>query len=341
MVTIKQLARMAGVSPTTVVNVLHGRVYKMKDETLQKVKRIIEETKYVPNMGGRLLANYGSRIIGVIISHEKRDSRNVTRGPFFSEIIGSLEASIRKNGYYMMLYAAANVEESLLMAGAWNLEGLIVLGCHMEECRQFLNNTSLPLVFIDSYFPDDNLPYACVGLEDRKGGYLMTRYLIEKGHKNICFLSVGNPERGVFYERYCGFRQAMEEERLPVQKSDYLSLPYEPDRVLDFYRDFMSGPIRNYTALFFALDLAALHAISLFQRNGIQVPEHISVSGFDGNIFSSLFNPSLTTIQQNVSEKAEQAANMLIHLIRKEEPAQRIIRQNVSITEGNSVKDIR
>lgn len=332
---------MAGVSPTTIVNVLHGRTHKMKAETLQKISQIIKETKYVPNMGGRLLANYGSRIIGVIINHEKRDTINIAQGPFFSEIIGGLEYHIRRNGYFMMLYAAANVEESLRMAGAWNLEGLIVLGCHMEECSQFLNNTSIPLVFIDSYFLNNKLPYACIGLKDREGGYLMTKYLIDKGHRKICFLTVGSLERGVFYERYCGCKQAMKEAGLPFDKCDYISFPSELSQAQNFLLDFMAGRMKKYTALFFAFDLLALRAISFFQHNGIKIPEDISVCGFDGNIFSDIFRPSLTTIRQNVQDKANGAVSMLMQLIKKENPKKRIIRLNVSVSDGESVRDIR
>jgi len=332
---------MAGVSPTTIVNVLHGRVHKMKEETLQKISRIIKETKYVPHMGGRLLANYGSRIIGVIISHEKRDIINFAQRPFFSEIIGGLEEYIRRNGYFMMLYTAANVEECLRMAGAWNLEGLIVLGCNMEECSQFLNNISIPLVFIDSYFLNDKLPYACIGLKDREGGYLMAKHLIDKGHRKICFLTVGNLKRGVFYERYRGCKQAMKDHRLPFGENDYISIPTDSNQIGAFLQDFMTGKMKNYTALFFAFDLLALHAISFFQKNGIRIPEDISVCGFDGNVFSGLFMPSLTTIRQNVPDKAAAAVNMLIQLIRKENPKQRIIRLDVSVSCGESVRDIR
>ena len=332
---------MAGVSPTTVVNVLHGRVHKMKGETLDRVRRIIKETKYVPNMGGRLLGNYGSRIIGVIISYEKRDTVNIAQGPFFSEIIGRLEYHIRQNGYFMMLYTAANVEESAQMARAWNVEGLIVLGCHMEECSRFLESTSVPLVFIDSYFLDDNLPYTCIGLEDRKGGYLMTKHLIGRGHRRICFLTTGSLYRGVFYERYLGCRQAMEEHKLPFGRNDYAAVPADAGRQNYFLRNFINTKIRKYTALFFAFDLLALRAMSALRDNGIKIPADISVCGFDGDTFSSLYRPSLTTVRQDVAEKAAQAIAMLMKLIKKESIDRRIIRLDVSLCKGESVKSIR
>jgi len=340
MVTIKQIAKMAGVSPSTVANVLHGRNHKMKGETLQRVRRIISETNYTPHMGGRLLGNSGSRIIGVIISIEKRDTVNVVQSPFFSEIIGGLEYFIRKNGYFMMLYSADNVEESVRMAGAWNIEGLIVMGCNMEECSRFVNSTRIPLVFIDSYFLDDGLPYHCIGLEDRLGGYLMAGHLFDKGHRNISFISSGSLNQGVFYERYCGCKQAAEERQIPFGKDDCLILPLVPRHVQDFLQSFTAGRMKKYTALFFAYDFLALHIASVLMENGIRIPQDVSVCGFDGDIYSAIFHPQLTTMRQNVTEKADNAVSMLLRLIKKEKPEQRIIRLDVSLCEGKSVGEI-
>jgi LacI family transcriptional regulator len=339
MITIKQLAKIAGVSPTTVANALHGRGHKMTSETLKKVRQVIREMKYVPNMGGRLLGNHGSRIIGVIISSENRDKTNIIQGSFFSDIIGELENRIRQNGYFMMLYTAANVEESVRMAGAWNIEGLIVMGCHLEECSRFLKSTSIPLVFIDSYFLDDGLPYSCVGLEDKKGGYLMAKHLIDKGHRNICFLATGDPSHGVFYERYCGCKEAMKEGHLSFGIDDLFSLSFTDGSAQKFLQRFLTGRIK-YTAFFFAYDFLALCAVSFLQDNGINIPRDISVCGFDGNIFSTLFKPPLTTVRQNIGEKASQTVAMLMQMIKKETPEQRIVRLSVSLHEGESVRDI-
>ena len=135
MVTIKDMAEMAGVAPTTVSNVLHGRTKKMSKETLARVQKVIDECQYVTNMGARLLANYGSRIIGVIISYGRREEQNAIQDPFFSEVIGALEKEIRLNGYFMMLYTSGNVEESLKIASSWNIEGLVVLGD--ADCGDF------------------------------------------------------------------------------------------------------------------------------------------------------------------------------------------------------------
>ena len=126
MITIKDMAEIAGVSPTTVANVLHGRTKKMSKETLKKVQDVIDRSNYVSNMGARVLANYGSRIIGVIMNYDRRAENNALSDPFYGTIVGALEKEIREHGYYMMLYMAGSIEETVRLRGIsrgwWRLD---------------------------------------------------------------------------------------------------------------------------------------------------------------------------------------------------------------------------
>jgi LacI family transcriptional regulator len=341
MITIKQLAQIAKVSATTVTNVLHGRTHKMKAETLKRVQDVIKKTRYVPHMGGRLLGNHGSRIIGVIISWAQRDTHNIVQGPFFSEILGVIEHEIRNQGYFLMLSTSANVEESIQMAGAWNVEGLIVLGCQMDECSRFFRNTDIPLVFIDSYFNDDSLPYVNVGLDDRLGGYNMTRYLIERGHRHIAFLASGFPHWGVYYERCCGCRNAMAEHHLSFEEEDYIALSIDIEERRTILAGILNGRGEQYTALFFANDKFAAEAVVAFQDMGKRIPEDISICGFDGNVYSSLCRPPLATVKQDVPQKARCAVAQLMRLIKKQPLEQRNIHLGVTLCPGASVRDMR
>ncbi len=127
MITIKQIARKAGVSPTTVSNVLHGRLNKISEETLKKVQDVIQSENYVPNMGASILAHGISRIIGVILFMESRSGETVLQDPFTSTILGAIEKAIRTRGYYMMISVTSNAKEVLRLSSAWELDGLIVL----------------------------------------------------------------------------------------------------------------------------------------------------------------------------------------------------------------------
>jgi LacI family transcriptional regulator len=340
MVTVKQLAAMAGYSPSTIMNVLHGRTHKVKPETLKRIQQVIKETEYVPNMGGRLLGNRGSRLIGVIITWARRNEENIVQNPFFSEIIGALEHEIRSCGYFMMLYTSESAAEGIRMAKSWLVEGIIVLGSLADGCSLFMRRTNIPLVFIDAYFNDDGLPYVNVGLEDRRGAFLMTEYLIRRGHRRIAFLADGDPIVGSGLERLFGYRDALEQYKLPVFDEDYIPLSYKCTERHDFLREFARHKLKTYSALFFYSDFYAVDAIAFFSDINIRVPDDISICGFDGNIFASQCRPRLTTVRQVVSDKAIQGAAQLFRLIRKEPLENPIIRLGVSLSEGDSVKTI-
>ena len=105
---------------------------------VKKVQDVIDRSNYVSNMGARVLANYGSRIIGVIMNYDRRAENNALSDPFYGTIVGALEKEIREHGYYMMLYMAGSIEETVRLASSWNIEGLVALGCHMRV----LSNTT-------------------------------------------------------------------------------------------------------------------------------------------------------------------------------------------------------
>jgi LacI family transcriptional regulator len=340
MATIKEIAALAGVSPTTVANVIHGRTRKMLPDTLRKVRGVLKQENYVSNMGGRLLAKHGSKIIGLIITNSRRDELNSVQDPFRSEAIGAIEHEIRQNGYFMMLYISADVDESLRMAVSWNVEGLIVLGSHADDCRKFVKNTEIPLVFVDSYFHEDGLPYVNVGLLDKKGGYMMTDYLIRQGHRNIAFLADSEHPEGVDFERFEGFRAALTAHKLPCKKENYIYFSYQAGERRRKMRKLIKNRLHNYTALFFASDYYAVDAMNLFYDEGLRVPEDISIAGFDGNVFAETCRPRLTTVRQDVTQKGACAVQQVLRLIRREKLEPRIIQLDVSLRTGGSIRSL-
>lgn len=338
MITIKDMAFKADVSPTTISNVLNGRTEKLSAITLERVRKIIEESNYVSNMGARLLANNGSRILGVIITYARRFEKNAVQDPFYSEIVGALEQEIRQSGYYMMLYTSGEIDESLNLAKAWNIEGLIVLGASANDCNKFKSNTDIPIVFIDSYVEDNEYQYANVGLEDREGAYQMTKFLLEKGHKKIAFLADEIEPVGVDKERLEGYKQALNEEG--IIDYNYVSLDYRIEERHDFFKRFAEIYLSNYTALFFASDFYAVDAIGFFQSINIKIPDDISIVGFDDNVFAQICHPLLTTVHQNVSNKAKNAISLLVKVINNKNVEEYIIHLPIKLAIRNSVNDL-
>lgn len=340
MITIKQVAEIAGVSPSTVSNVLNGHTGKVSQKTRQRVERILKEQNYISHMGGHLLGRGNSRIIGVILMYERRSEMNVVQSPFFSEIIGALEEEIRSNGYFMMLYTSGNVDESLRIAGSWKVEGLVVLGALAEDCARYVETTSTPVVFIDSYFNDDGNSYVNVGLHDMNGAYMMTEYLISQGHQRIAFLADGNPPMGVDRQRREGVFSALKNHGLPADEVNYLYISHRTTERHAFLSELINQKLRRFTALFFASDYYAVDSINFLQDNGLRVPDDVSVCGFDDTILSVQCRPKLTTVHQSVSQKATFAITQLLRMLRKEIIDPGIIRLDVSLQIRDSVKDI-
>jgi LacI family transcriptional regulator len=342
-ITIKDLAEMTDVSPTTISNVIHGRLHKMRPEVLKKVQRILKETKYVPNMAGRLLANYGSRLIGVIINFSQRNESNVAARPFFGEMIGALESEIRKNGYFMMFYSSADAEESLRIAAGWNIEGLVIMGGDAGESEKMVKGTDIPIVFIDQYFYPSCKDYINIGINDRHAGYLMTRYLIEQGHRRIAFVCDMDTGFGVYHERYLGYCDALRESGVLCLEKDYIKGENRGPHRYMIIHDFVKyGRIHDYTALFFASDAYAVFAMNIIQDMGVKIPGDVSVAGFDGNILASHCRPVLTTVQQNNSRKAYHAIERLLYCIKtkKKNLKDKDIRLDVSLSIGHSVRAV-
>jgi LacI family transcriptional regulator len=245
----------------------------------------------------------------------------------------------------MMLYISSNVEESLKMAASWNVEGLIATGCNLDSCCKFMERAQklrIPIVFIDGYYYGDEFRFVNTGLQDWAGGRLMTEYLIQQGHKKIAFLADAQELIGVDYERLRGCKKAMEDHGLMFAPEDYVCLSRNIEERREILRTFMNEKLHNYSALFFASDYLAAYGVNLFQDEGLRIPRDISVAGFDDNIFAITIRPRLTTVRQDISQKAYFAVQQALSLIGKIplEPDQALIRLPVSLVVRDSVAAI-
>ena len=335
MVTIKEVASSLGVSPTTVSNVIHGNTKEVSPKTIVRVRQKLDELHYIPNMSARTLAGNFSKIIGLIIRYPIMEGKNAVQDPFNNELIGTVEAEIRKAGFYLMLYASDNVEEVLNVAHTWNVDGLMAFGMGASECKEIKETAKMPVVFIDCYFLDDEDSYYNVGLKDREYAKKITEYLIEQGHKKIAFLA--DNRVGVDFERWSGYCDALEDHRLLVREDSFFKILYGDSGIQKTY-DSLYERRDDFTALFFASDYYACLAINYFYDKGIKVPDGMSIVGFDDNIFARNVRPMLTTVKQNVGEKGRLAVSQLIALIKKKNLTNRNIHLDAELVIRDSVK---
>lgn len=341
MITIKEMADRAGVSPTTISNALHGRTRKMSKETLEKVQQVIRDSNYVSNMGARVLANHGSRIIGVLLGYDHRDQINIIQDPFTGALIGELEHEISRQGYFMMLYSNPNVEKCLQMAMAWNIEGLVMIGFTEEAYYAFRERLSIPIVTIDHYFKRKDVDFRNVGLQDYEGGYSMGQYLISQGHRKICFCQNRLPMNAIDEQRYKGFKNAVRDAEIPETDAMRIDLMLDSDLRKQMLIRFAERNFEGCTALFFSSDYIAIEAMNLFYDLGISVPEDISVAGFDDTLSAKQIRPQLTTVHQNVADKAKWAISQVIRMCKGEILGCEDVRLPVELVIRHTVKAIQ
>lgn len=319
MVTIRDIADLANVSTTTVSNVIHGKTDKVSPETRARIEQILREQNYITNMGARMIASNRSNLIGVIINNPSSEDKNALQDPYTSELLGAIERAIRTRGYYMITYIAereqtvtGHLEDAIRMARSWNTDGLLVLGLDTRESDILMGALKMPLVFLDCF--SRNPACVNVGVDNEGGGYLVTRYLLEQGHRRIAFLADRPVPIDVDGARLKGHVRALQERGLTFSRQDIVVLPRRLDdrrRVLEE----LCACRGKYTALLFTSDYYASDAMRFFQQKGLQIPRDLSITGFDDNYFSQIVTPPITTVRQDVSRKGTLAAEKLIALI--------------------------
>lgn len=338
MTTIKDIAQAVGVSCTTVSNVIHGRSGRVSAETIALINETIEKLGYVPNMSARSLVSSSSKVIGVISHLTPHNNESIVEDPFHSAFIGSIERTLSNNGYYLMLRTVQTTSELLAFLRNWNVDGLFFTGVFQDEFFQTLSELKIPIVLIDSYVSSSN--HMCnVGLEDYKGGYTATKYLIEHGHRSIAFASPTIKERGVVHERFLGYKNALAE----------ASIPFRPELVFEQELDVNTtialgcqlAKRNDITAVFATADILAAGIMAGIQQSGKKVPDDISVIGFDDINLCQLTSPKLTTIHQDAPLKGKLAVDYLMDMLDGNPIENREIILPIRLVERDSVKTLK
>lgn len=309
MITIKEIAERLGVSPTTVSNVINGRTSKMSEETRKKVEAALVEYHYVGESRREDL-NAGLKLISLDFC--LGENKDILTDPFCASLMETLMRELYSLGWYVVSSSPKNEDEILRKISARGIEGGIILGYNPEKCEELRSRIAKPVVFIDS----GDGEYDNIGLQDAQGAYEMTAYLLQQGHKRIAFFYDHGGFTASNRERMRGFQQAMKAHGLKVEAQDYYYLPLDKNERHEILRQFARNKAgKDYTAAFFVCDLFANEAVSIFFSMGVSVPEQISVTGFDDNIYARLSRPRLTTVRQHPEEKAKEAVKLLMNRI--------------------------
>ena len=303
-VRIIDVADALGLSTATVSKVIHGKTEKISDETVKRVQQELERSGYIPNMAGILLARNNSRIIGVVVNDNVKYEGRVLEDGFVMSSLNALSHEVNKKGYFLMIKTTADIREIPVFASMWNMDGLILMGFCEADYEQLRNQMRISFVVYDGYFENCSKVVNLV-IDHYDGGYQAGRYFGELGHKKA--LCISDNYICMDKERIDGFCKAFQPGETMVWQ-----IPNNEKNRRIFYQKRLNDLVRsNVSAVFAVSDFYALEFMRFLQANDIRIPEDIQIIGFDDNMASRESNPTLTTIHQDASLRAETAIECL------------------------------
>ena len=313
--TIKDIAKQAEVSITTVSLVLNDKADKIPNETKQIVFDTARNLNYTPNQMAVGLVKKRSQTIGLIVP-------NISNTYFATMALG-VDEVCRKNGNVMMLCNSGDQHsqdlEYIRRLAGQGCDGIIFIMSNdsddtaCEESLQLLHDLKIPFVMLDRFINETVCPSIIVN--HIRGGELVTRHLLELGHKRIACM-VGPELLADARQRYEGYKKAMQEAGIKVDPELVIHGDYSRKGGYEVAKTLLE---RHATAIVACNDMAAFGVMEYLDEQKVRVPEDISVVGYDDIIFSSMLKVPLTTIHQPIYEMGVEAVRQLMHQINQEE----------------------
>jgi LacI family transcriptional regulator len=316
-VTIKDIARALGLSPSTVSRALRGS-YEISPETKQLVQDYARKFNYQPNPIAKSLKESRSRAIGVIVPE--------IVNYFFSQAINGIDEAAYQRGYHVIVSQShesfeREVETTQLLVSR-RVDGLLVsLSSQTDRVEHFkaLQEKGLPIVFFDRV--SEEMDTCKVKSDNFQGSYQATAHLAGEGCRRIAHLTTA-AWLSITRERLAGYRKALEDNGLPFEEAyvKYFNFgamnPSETDRVVG---ELLKHPERP-DAIFSATDRLTSACLASLRAAGVRVPHDIALVGFTNLTVAHLLDPALTCVTQPAFEMGQAATEMLIGLIESKRP---------------------
>jgi DNA-binding LacI/PurR family transcriptional regulator len=329
-VTIRDVAKSAGVSHQTVSRVINGRD-DVSPETRDLVKKTIKSLGYLPNASARSLAAGRTNTLACI-------APNLVDFTFAALIEGA-ELMARQHGYFLMAASAPDAKDFRKVLNqlyeSSRIDGVLVINPFIDERTAYLPK-DFPTVFIGDVSKNEEIGW--VALDDVKAGYMAAKHLLELGHRDILCIT-GLQNEACTKDRNQGIFQAFAEYGVPLDSEKIINGDWAATSAYQAVESALKNNIK-FTAVLAENDRMAIGAMRAFRDAGFSVPEQYSVIGIDDMPLASYFDPPLTTIQQNVTEIGKEAAEMLIQKIAQPELKGQSSRFSVQLIQRKSTAPI-
>jgi len=322
MLTIKDIAKAAGVSVTTVSRALNG-YDDVNERTRQKIKTIADQMGYSPNMAARYLISKKTNTLGLLLSNVTRDS---SKDNIAFEVLCGINDRSGELDYDLVLFSTTPQKQTTksykTLCQERGVDGVIIMGMRLDDpYLKEIVTSNIPCVLIDIQLEGPNVGY--VTSDNSSGSVAAVRHLLESGHRHIAMIN-GHAQADVSILRLEGYKQALAEHGIAFDDSLVVNGRFSEQGGKEAAsRILTSNP--EVTAIFCASDLMAIGAIQGIKEMGKSVPEDISVIGFDNIDLASYYSPALTTVHQHKYELGYHSAQVLIDMLENKEATHHVM----------------
>ncbi len=333
--TIKDIARLAGVSVSTVSRVLNNHP-DVSETAKEKVLAVVSEYNYIPNTSARELGKTTSDNIGVVV----RGMSN----PFYTNIIVEIGDRIEKAGYTMVMQQIGTSDDEIMTAAIMErdkkLQGIIFLGGRLNYTKEQVSSINVPFVcctFNNQYGTLDKSDYSSVCIDDNQAAYDAVEYLFKEGHKRIAVLLSGPDDGSVSQVRFAGYERALNDFGVELDKN--LIIPINSYNIVDAYQGMKEWLKKEYdfSAVFAISDNMAMGAMKALREAGKTIPEDVAVIAIDGIEASEYMNPVLSTLCQPMKEMGSEAVKLVVDIIKGKKDHKHIV-LSTELREGESLR---
>ena len=327
MPTLKDVAKRANLSPTTVSRVLNNRGY-ISESTRKRVYDTIAEMNYHPNKIARSLLSKRSGLFAVIVP----DSSN----PFFSELVMAIERCCQAKNYRLILCNSFDTykmeSHHLQVLQEQNIDGLIACS-HILDSNSY-KNIAFPVVSFDKDYNNIRIPIVCSN--NTLGGTLAANHLHEKGCRRLLHISGPLTDPSLLgHGRYLGFKSYCEKNGISFE-----NFATENHFSCDYYYRFLEQTVgdrvREFDGAFCSNDLIAIALCRVLSKRGIRVPQDFKVVGFDNTNITQILTPRLTTIAQNIPLIASNLVDTLVEMQGGNLPERSVAMLDVALIPGKT-----
>lgn len=312
MPTIYDVAKLSGLSKTTVSRVINNHSY-VSEEKKNLVLKAMKELNYTPNPSARKLRGQVTTTIGVIVPR--------IVNPFFSYLVDSIEQVAYKNGYHVLIFQSNEDKEKELaflnLLKTKQVDGIIMTSIENDWsiiepftesgpillCNEYVNNASVPIVRLDQY----------------KGAYIGVKHLLEKGHRKIGYCTGGLfAEEGKDKDRNQGYQKALQEAGIEPDPKWIFVNQHSIEDGKQVVKKILSMEDRP-TAIFTGSDEIAGGMMIEAKECDLKIPNDLAIIGFDDQPLAQMLDPKLTTIRQPIDQMGVKAMETLIDMLNDSE----------------------